>query len=136
MPLFIEPLAIDVTPGRQLGFLWGGAALLCAAAAPLAPALAEAMPPCPFHALVGIPCLTCGGTRTFLALARFDVGAAFSWNPLAAVAGVLFVAGGVVALLAALAGREVRTPRSTPLLRAALILALAANWAFLLVQGR
>ncbi|MFI5198639.1 MAG: DUF2752 domain-containing protein, partial [Thermoanaerobaculia bacterium] len=83
-----------------------------------------------------LPCLTCGGTRALLALARLDVGGAFSWNPLVAAAGILFVAGGVVALGAALAGREVCAPRPTPLLRAALVLALAANWAFLLVQGR
>ncbi len=136
MPLSIEPLTIDVTPGRQLGFFWGGAALVCAAASPIAPAAAGALPSCPFRMLVGIPCLTCGGTRALLALARFDVGAAFGWNPLVAAAGILFIAGGVVALGAALAGGEVRTPRPTPLLRAALVLALAANWAFLVVQGR
>jgi hypothetical protein len=125
-----------VRPGRQLAFLWGGAALLCAAAAPLAPALAEGMSPCPFRALVGIPCLTCGSTRALLALSRFDVGAAFGWNPLAAAAGILFVAGGAIALVAALAGREVRAPRPTPVLRAGLVLAAAANWAFLVAAGR
>jgi hypothetical protein len=86
--------------------------------------------------LVGLPCLTCGSTRALLALARLDVGAAFSWNPLAAAAGILFVAGGVVALGTALAGGEVRTPRPTSLLRAAIVLALAANWAFLVMRGR
>jgi Protein of unknown function (DUF2752) len=125
-----------LSPGRQLAFLWGGAALVCAAASPIAPAFARALPSCPFRILVGLPCLTCGSTRTLLALARLDVGAAFGWNPLVAAAGILFVAGGVVALGAALAGGEVPTPRPTPLLRAALVLALAANWAFLVVQGR
>jgi hypothetical protein len=125
-----------VSPGRQLGFLWGGAALVCAAAAPLAPALAEGMPPCLFRALVGIPCLTCGGTRALLALARFDAGAAFGWNPLAAAAGILFISGGAIALGAALAGREVRTPRPTPVLRAGIVLAAVANWAFLVAAGR
>jgi hypothetical protein len=72
---------------------------------------------------VGIPCLTCGSTRALLALARFDVGAAFSWNPLAAAG-------------AALAGRGVETPRPTPALRAALALAVAANWVFLVAAGR
>jgi hypothetical protein len=125
-----------MAPGRQLAILWGGAALACAAAAPLAPALAEGMSPCPFRALVGIPCLTCGSTRALLALARFDVGAAFGWNPLAAAAGILFVAGGAIALGAAVAGREVRAPRPTPVLRAGLVLAAAANWAFLVAAGR
>jgi Protein of unknown function (DUF2752) len=125
-----------MTPGRQLGFLWGGAALACAAVAPWAPAFAQGMPACPFHWLTGFPCATCGGTRALLALGRFDLGAAFGWNPLVAGAGILFIAGGVVALGAALLGGEVRAPRPTLLLRAALAAAVAANWAFLVVAGR
>ena len=123
-------------PGRQLAFLWGGAALVSTAAAPFAPALARGLPPCPFRALVGVPCLTCGSTRALLALARFDVGQALAWNPLAAAAAILFVLGGIAALGAALAGRNVEVPRPTPPLRAALALAVAANWAFLVAAGR
>ena len=81
-----------MTPGTQLGFLWGGAALACAAAAPWAPAFAQGMPACPFRELLGVPCLTCGSTRALVALARIDLGAAFSWNPLVAGAGILFIA--------------------------------------------
>ncbi len=125
-----------MAPGRQLAFLWGGAALVSTAAAPFTPALARGLPPCPFRALVGIPCLTCGGTRALLALARFDVGGAFSWNPLAAAAGILFVLGGLAALGAAVAGRGVESPRPTRALRAALAFALAANWVFLVAAGR
>jgi hypothetical protein len=125
-----------MAPGRQLAFLWGGAALVCAAAAPWALAFAKGLPPCPFHWLTGLPCATCGGTRALLALGRFDLGAAFGWNPLVAGAGILFIAGGVVALGAALAGGEVRAPRPAPALRAALALAVAANWVFLVAAGR
>ena len=123
-------------PGRQLAFLWGGAALVCAAAAPWAPAFAQGMPACPFREVLGVPCLTCGSTRALLALARFDVVGALSWNPLAAAAGILLVLGGLAALGAALAGREVETPRPTPALRAALALAVAANWVFLVAAHR
>ena len=125
-----------MTPGRQLGFLWGGAALACAAAAPWAPAFTQGMPACPFRALLGIPCLTCGSTRALVALARLDPGAAFGWNPLVAGAGILFIAGGVVALAAALGGSEVRAPRPTAFLRAAVAAAIVANWAFLVAAGR
>lgn len=125
-----------MTPGRQLGFLWGGAALACAAAAPWAPAFTQGMPACPFRELLGVPCLTCGSTRALVALARIDLGAAFSWNPLVAGAAIFFIVGGAVALVAALAGGEVRAPRPTPLLRAALAAAIAANWAFLVAAGR
>ena len=125
-----------MTPGRQLAFLWGGAALACAAAAPFAPAFASGMPACPFRALLGVPCLTCGSTRALVALARLDPAAAFHWNPLAAGAGILFVAGGAVALAAAFFGSEVRAPRPTLLVRISLVAALAANWAFLVAVGR
>ncbi|MEO8585757.1 MAG: DUF2752 domain-containing protein [Acidobacteriota bacterium] len=125
-----------MTPGRQLGFLWGGAALVCAAAAPLAPALSKGLPPCPFHWLTGIPCATCGGTRALLALGRLDFGAAFSWNPLVAAAGIVFFVGGLVGLLSAISGRDVRVPRPTVALRFVIGMAVAANWAFLLAAGR
>ncbi|MCM3875329.1 MAG: DUF2752 domain-containing protein [Thermoanaerobaculia bacterium] len=125
-----------MVPGRQLAFLWGGAAFVCAAAAPWVSAFAQGIPACPFRALLGVPCLTCGSTRALVALTRIDLGAAFGWNPLVAGAGILFIAGGVVALGAALLGGEVRAPRPSPALRAALALALAANWAFLVAAGR
>ena len=85
---------------------------------------------------MGVPCLTCGSTRALLALARFDVGQALSWNPLAAAAAILLVLGGIGALGAALAGRGVEAPRPSPALRAAVALAVAANWAFLVAAGR
>jgi hypothetical protein len=125
-----------MTPGRQLGFLWGGAALVCAAAAPLAPMLAKGLPPCPFHWLTGFPCATCGGTRALLALGRFEFGTAIAWNPLVAVAGILFMIGGIAALGSAALGRDVRVPNPTLGFRIALGIALASNWAFLVAAGR
>ena len=125
-----------MTPGRQLGFLWGGAVLVCAAAAPFAPILAKGLPPCPFHWLTGFPCATCGGTRALLALGRFELLAAIGWNPLVAVAGILFAIGGIAALGLAALGRDVRVPNPTWGLRIALGLALVSNWAFLVAAGR
>ncbi|HEV3410228.1 MAG TPA: DUF2752 domain-containing protein, partial [Chthoniobacterales bacterium] len=40
-------------------------------------------PRCNFHALFGIPCLTCGSTRAALALLHGDIFAAWKFNPLA-----------------------------------------------------
>ena len=125
-----------MSPDRQLGFLWGGVAIASAAAAPLLPALAAAAPACPFHAATGVPCPTCGGTRALLALARFDVAAAFSWNPLVATATLAFLVGGVAALALACRGRGIPDVAPLPWLRAAAALALAANWAFVIAAGR
>jgi hypothetical protein len=65
------------------------------------------------------------------------VPAAFGWNPLFSLAALLFVGGGAVALALALSGRGVPEPRTLPVaLRAALVLAVAANWAWLVFDGR
>ncbi len=125
-----------MTPGRQLGFLWGGAALASAAAAPFARALAAEAPACAFRSLTGVPCATCGGTRALLALARFDVPASLAWNPLVALAAALFLVGGLVALARAFRGQGVpdgAPPRWAGLAAAAV---LAANWAFVVAAGR
>ena len=128
-------------PDVQLGLLWGAAAVSAAALASLGPErLARAwrlIPRCPFHALTGIPCPACGSGRATLALARLDVLTALAWNPLFTVSALVFVAGGLVALGAALAGRGVSEP-GTPSFaaRAALVLALVANWAWLALDGR
>jgi hypothetical protein len=125
-----------VAPERQLAFLWGGAALAGAAAAPFASAFEAGAPPCAFHALTGVPCPTCGGTRALLALARLDVPAALAWNPLVTAAALVFVLGGLVALARALGGRGVPGGAPPRWAGGAAALAFAANWAFVIVAGR
>jgi hypothetical protein len=43
-------------------------------------------PRCPFFSLTGLPCVTCGATRSAIALLHGDFLAALRWNPLAFVA--------------------------------------------------
>lgn len=128
-------------PGVQLGLLWGAAAASAAALAGFGPSFlaraASVLPPCPLHALAGVPCPACGSGRATLALARLDLPAALAWNPLFAAAAVAFVAGGLLALLLALSGRGVREPRTLPVAaRVGVVLAFVANWAWLVVDGR
>jgi hypothetical protein len=125
-----------VTPGRQLAFLWGGAALVCAASAPFAKDLAAGAPACPFRAFTGVPCATCGGTRALLALARFDAFAALSWNPLVTLGAAVFLLGGGVALVRALRGQGISDPAPPRWAGAAAAAAIAANWAFVALAGR
>ncbi len=128
-------------PAVQLGLLWGAAAISAGALALVAPGLlrrvAHVLPPCPLNALAGIPCPACGSGRATLALARLDLPGAFAWNPLFTVAALAFVLGGVAALVLSLTGRGVNEPRTLPgPARAALVLAVAANWVWLFVDGR
>ncbi len=122
---------------RQLGLFWGAAALALLLLAPLAPVVAPGLPPCFFHQITGLPCPTCGGTRAVLALLSGDVSGALHANPLVTAILALFAGGGLVAGAVAALGRGVREPARIPgWARAALVLVLAANWLWLIVDGR
>jgi len=123
--------------GRKLGLLWGTVALALLVLSPLASAFAGALPECYFRRLSGFPCLTCGGTRAALALVDGNLPAAFRANPLVTVALVVLVGGGLAAGVRSLAGPGVSDPERLPgWVRPAVLLALAANWLWLISQGR
>ena len=95
---------------------------------------------CPFKALTGYPCASCGATRAFSALVEGDLAGAFGWNPLFAA---LYVAGGVWVVYAACVtvGGLPRVRVSVPDARVALAMKIAlaaavlANWAYLILAG-
>jgi hypothetical protein len=123
---------------RQLAALWGVAAVSSLLLRPVWLALAPLLPACPFRALTGVPCLSCGTTRAAAALLEGRVVDALSVNPLAALAGIAFAAGGLVAALwAALDLPVPRLPRVAPrAMRAGLALLLAVGWAWVIVVQR
>jgi hypothetical protein len=93
---------------------------------------------CPLKALLGIPCAACGMTHAFVHLAHGDVVAAVAASPAGAVA-----AAGAWAFAAAAAIRlalgwrwPALGPRITRALAAGGLLAVLANWAFLVVARR
>jgi hypothetical protein len=94
---------------------------------------------CPFLAVTGYPCLTCGATRCAIALLHGNLSLAWSWNPLA------FVALCAVALfdLYALIVLVARSPRLRLIdwtlaekntVRIAVIAVIVVNWAYLLAH--
>lgn len=94
-------------------------------------------PPCLFHALTGLPCPTCGGTRCARSLLAGNFPAALGWNPLV----VLLAAAAALYAGYALAVTALRLPRvrlracsKTEEFRLRLLAAalLAANWLYLL----
>ena len=96
-------------------------------------ALGLAWPQCPFLAMTGLPCLTCGATRATIALFHGDFLSAFSWNPLAflALCGVaVFDLYAIVVLL----GRAPRlrivdwTRTEKNIARVTVVCALLVNW--------
>ena len=96
-------------------------------------------PQCPFLAMTGWPCLTCGATRATIAFVQGDFLSAFSWNPLAffglsAVA--IFDLYAVIVLLGRIPRLRVvdwtRTEKNV--LRVTIVCALLLNWIYLLAQ--
>ena len=122
---------------RQVLLLWGAVACGIVLFWPALPGLARFLPRCPFKELTGLPCLGCGSTRAALALLRGDVGAALGANPLAALGGILFVAGGFLAPLWAVLRLPVpdSLPVATAGRRAAGIALLLAAWAWQVARG-
>ena len=96
-------------------------------------------PHCVFHAITGLPCLTCGGTRAMRSLLAGDIRAAFEWNPLVflsiAAAGFFMI---YAAIVTAFRLPRIRvtafTSREGNALRIALGLAAAANWIYLIFR--
>jgi hypothetical protein len=93
---------------------------------------------CPFKALVGLPCATCGMTHAFVYLAHGAPRAALAASPLGALmaggAWLFAAADGVrFALALPCPGLERRVARA---LAVGGLIALLANWAFLVVAHR
>ncbi len=94
---------------------------------------------CPFRAVTGYPCLTCGATRCAIAFSHGHLSTAWSWNPLAflALCGVaLFNVYAVAVLLAR--GPRFRvidwTRSEKNAVRVAVVVLIAVNWAYLLAH--
>lgn len=62
---------------------------------------------CPWKRLLNFPCVTCGATRSMLALAQFNLIDAVYFNPLIAMAIIAGIATGLTALIQATSGYKI-----------------------------
>jgi len=93
---------------------------------------------CPFRALTGLPCASCGMTHAFVLLARGEVGPALAASPLGAVlaAGAWsFALADAVRVLLGAGWPRVGQGAARGMAVAALA-AAGANWAYLLLAAR
>jgi hypothetical protein len=122
---------------RQLAYLWLAAAVSAVALRPLWLAMTPLLRPCVFRSLTGFPCPTCGTTRAATAFLDGHLIAALAANPLAAVAGLLFVVGAPLAAFWAVARWPVPV-LPTPLpgwMRGGAVAVVAANWLYIIIAA-
>ncbi|HEX6488338.1 MAG TPA: DUF2752 domain-containing protein [Candidatus Dormibacteraeota bacterium] len=87
------------------------------------------LPACPFYTLTGHPCPFCGGTRSYAAMWRGDVGAALRYYPLGPALFALTLGGAGYLLWSGLTGRRVvLAPRVWHVLVGVAAVALAVSW--------
>lgn len=115
------------------GIIYGVIALTALMAARYLPVL-DVLPSCPLRMATGLPCPTCGATRTLVSAARGDLAGAIAFNPL--VAASLIAALMVLVLSTILAffnkGVSISTSRAEgTALRAAAALLFLSNWIYL-----
>lgn len=79
--------------------LWSAVAISAVILRPIWIAIAPHLGSCTFRNLTGIPCPSCGTTRTALALLNLELGSALAVNPLGALVAVAFILGGGLALI-------------------------------------
>jgi hypothetical protein len=131
----LRPLEVD---HEALWLLVGGASLCLLGVALVTPGIQ--LPRCAFKTITGLPCPTCGVTRTVIALSRGDVERGLFMNPLAAIA----CAAALVYLAYAAVVLALRLPRFRPTvsavgarwLRIATVAVVAVNWIWLIATGR
>lgn len=96
-------------------------------------------PICLFHAVTGHPCLTCGATRSAIALYHGKVFDAWKWNPLAFVVYVTMAIFNAYALIAVMtSARRLRfliAPREKKFIRYSVVALLLTNWIYVLVAN-
>jgi len=121
----------------QWGAVYGGIILVALIAARFFRPLLRLAPPCTFHALTGLPCPSCGATRSAVFLAEGHLLDSLRVNPLFFAAYVALIVWGVVGVWSSLSKRSLRLALSTwekRALRIATVIAVVANWLYLILS--
>ena len=136
MKLYWKKISKSCVP---LGIIYSAISVMLAAAALAAQSGCLGSFHCVFKAVFGIPCPTCGITRSLAAISHFDFAAAFRFNPMVFIALLIIWTWGLFSLYGFGSGKGVpiievnRTPAIV--LKAFFISALIANWAYLIGTG-
>jgi hypothetical protein len=122
--------------GIEFGIIYGSIALLILAVGRFLPVLSWA-PDCVFRGLTGIPCPTCGATRSVVHLSHGNFLSAFTMNPLITVlliaATVYFVVSLVSAMFDLPRMSVFFTDSEKHIVRAGVAILLLVQWVYLVI---
>jgi hypothetical protein len=121
--------------------IWLSVSLVSLSGAAAWLALGLPWPQCLFHAITGLPCVTCGATRSVIAFFHGQFFTAWKWNPLAlafsCAMSIFNIYAGIIL--------ATRAPRlriggfssvEKGLIRVLVLTLLASNWIYLLFHSR
>ncbi len=124
------------SPGQiEFGIIYGGIALLLLCAAWFQP-IFTFLPSCAFRGLTGIPCPTCGSTRSVVHLAHGDIASSLAMNPLISLcflAAVPYFFYSIITLTPHIPRLDVSlTEQEKNTARAGVIMLVLINWTYLI----
>lgn len=122
------------TPGQiEFGIVYGGIALLALMVARFLPVLSFA-PSCVFKGLTGVPCPTCGSTRSIVRLSHGDLAASLLMNPLMSmtlIAALVVFAYSLITLITDVPRIGVSfSEQEKDMIRTLSVLLILANWLY------
>jgi hypothetical protein len=133
MRLYLKKRAPDQI---EFGIIYGGIAFLILGAGRLLPILSFA-PDCVFKGLTGIPCLTCGSTRSVVHLSHGEILSAFAMNPLMTLclisAALFFIHSLMSAAIDLPRVSFLLTDNDRNIMRAGVVMLLLIQWAYLII---
>ncbi len=122
----------------EIGLIYGAIAFIAVGAARFLP-LRELVPACVFRSLSGVPCPTCGSTRSLVHFSHGELAMAFSQNPLFAMILILILVYSFVSGIAALLKLPrlvfLLSPLERNLMSVGAFLLIAANWIYLISRS-
>jgi len=133
------PLRVVTAPGPPLGAIFGGIGVAAAAAVWALGLDRIPLTFCVFKGLTGLPCPTCGTTRTLGRLFVLDFAGALAQNPFTTLVAVLVAAWALADLVLLPRRRSLSVRVSKRLafaLRVSALLLFLANWVYLVAAGR
>lgn len=120
----------------DFGLLYGGIVLLGLFAVRFLP-VSLFLPSCYFRSVLGLPCPSCGTTRSIVSLVRGDVLGSLAMNPLAAVLiliALLWFCHSVLAAVFVLPKPSLLlTEKEKNAVRPGAVMLVLANWAYLVI---